>query len=236
MGLINVPDRRIRKPIGMPQIDWEDPLNRGLIGHWGIFPYEFGGKVVHDLSGNGTSLTLTNGPVWGVGPNDSRIIFDGADDYLLGSKQPPTCPTQITIMWSGYVEPHGTGDAFGRITDWFDAPSIYRTAPGDSDKIGWYGDIAGVPVDTSVSNSVFTGAQHICAVTFDGTDIKAYIDAVLDGTVNSPGVLSAPSNTFCIGGRSTGTDRCLSESLNWVIMWNRALADAEIDSLTWRPF
>jgi len=103
MGLINIPERqRVFQPIGMPQVDWEDPLNRGVVGFWPIAPYEFGGKVIHDLSGNDNTGVFVNTPAWLPGKFGSAIKFIEAEsDYIdCGNKSVLNLTTALTLsVW-----------------------------------------------------------------------------------------------------------------------------------------
>lgn len=88
-------------------VNWESPLNRGLVSWWmaGEGPY-WGGPRFLDLCGRNHG-TLTNGPVWqgarrlgGFG----RLSFDGTNDYVsCGVSGLPTIEGAKTIScWATY--------------------------------------------------------------------------------------------------------------------------------------
>lgn len=56
-------------------------ITSSLVAHWGF--EEGTGTTTADLSGNGNTGTLRNGPTWTTGRvGDSAILFDGTNDYV----------------------------------------------------------------------------------------------------------------------------------------------------------
>lgn len=211
-------------------------LSKGLVGCW--LMNEGGGNIVNDLSGNGTTCSFENGLTWGAGKYGSKTVFDGIDDKLSGIKQPPTCLNQITIVWSGLLHSVASGgDVYGRIIDWYPAPSIYRVGGGDN-RLAWYGNVGGTSRDYKISNTAFfDDTQHYGAVVFDGINTNVYKDGVLDkNNTDYSGALSSPINFFCIGSRAFDTHRTLYGELDYVYIYNRALTASEIAYLYRNPF
>jgi hypothetical protein len=63
-------------------IDWQHPLNRGLLSCWLPFGPWRGGGTLRDLARRNDG-TLTNGPTWTAGPNGfGAVQFDGVNDYV----------------------------------------------------------------------------------------------------------------------------------------------------------
>lgn len=67
-----------KPPLGT-QIDWSDPINRGLVGYW--LMNEGAGTRVNDLSGNSHAGTIT-GAVWTAREFGSCLRYDGTGDYV----------------------------------------------------------------------------------------------------------------------------------------------------------
>jgi len=209
----------------------------GLVGAWHP-PLGPTGEKWFDQSGYRNDGTLTNmdpATDWVMTEKGWALDFDGSNDYVLASQNPPSCLSQITIRWKGYVQPVGVGDNTGRLIDWFPAPSLYRRGTPPN-VLGWYSKINGVTRDYAISTSTITSRDIDIVVTFDGISTKVYLDGLLDKTQSTyAGVLSVPTNIFCICGRSTGTDRCLAARVNAVGLWNRVLSPAEIMQLYLDP-
>lgn len=216
-------------------IDSTHYLARGLV-FAGLAPGGMVGSTrYHDSSLHGNHGTLTNmdPPTdWVFDPTLGRFWcdFDGTDNYVILSRNPPTTLSQISV--SAWINgPKTGGDANGRVIDWYPAPCLYRfTWTG---QLGWYGNIGGTSRDNRISSAeVFDGTLKHISVTFDGTNLRIYVNGVLDQTrTDWTGALSAPTNTFCIAGRSTGTDRCLPVKVGDLLIHHRALSPAEIAQL-----
>ncbi len=61
-----------------------------------------------------------------------------------------------------------------------------------------------------ISTPITYDQWHHVAATFDGSNIKLWMDGELKGTYNRPGTISKNSNPIKIGGRSTSTTTCTS--------------------------
>lgn len=108
MGLIAVPKRqRIFKPVGMPQIDRDDFLVRGLLACLGMMPYEFGGKVIHDISGRENAGTLVGtAPSWTPGGKfGPAVLFPGTDECIDIDTVVNNLAGTTTGTWSIWVKP-----------------------------------------------------------------------------------------------------------------------------------
>lgn len=252
MGLINVPDRRIRKPIGMPQIDWDDPLNRGLVGYWGMFPYEFGGKVVHDLSGNGNVGTFNGTPTWQAGEFGSAIDFTAATDYIecgqnIGSG------SQITIV--AWVKPRAlTDENVGSFRDvmvarWkndtndrgFQLRIDEQVGEDDAtgEDLGFYVSSDGTNLDSSRYENFFTqGVWQQVVVTFDAGKVIAYKNgiSVFTDTLTETSIYAASTDLAFGRAMNGGIWDYYNGLIDHILIYNRVLTASEIALLHRRPF
>lgn len=62
-----------------------------------------------------------------------------------------------------------------------------------------YGGAVSHPATNSVYSGAVDGSWHHLAVSFDGSDIRFYIDGVLFGTKNHPGTITESPNDFVLG-------------------------------------
>lgn len=126
-------------------------------------------------------------------------------------------------------EPTGAGDAG------------YEFLINSDNTLGFaYGNSSSM--NTGISAGTISANWHHVAVTFDETDIRFYINGVLDTTINNPGNINYDTTNFYIGnspdaGESTrGLDRFFFDGLiDEVMIWDVALTADEIASyLNWR--
>lgn len=247
MGLISVPDRRIRKPIGMPQIDRRDPINRGLVGYWGMFPYEFGGKVVHDLSGNGNTGTFGAGaasPIWVAGKSGAALLYGGNDYATLtlssSGLEAITNGPPLTIIISVKPSASGTESIFGKaagIASAYMAISLYT----ESSKFSFRTRNAAGNTITSISPTVYDSTQHyIVAATYDGAIQRLYVDGIqVDSDAQTGDFRNLTSDRYPTLLGALCKDSVYSNFLNGIIDWgsayNRDLSSSEIAQLSGDP-
>ena len=217
-----------------PRINMLSPLAKGLV--FAQLGGGAGSSGMVDSSIYGNHATLTNMEpatdwVWDSTLRRWWLNYDGVDDYAIATRNPPSCLNAITIACWINIVAYPAGDASPRLVDWYPAPSLYRT--GDN-RVGWYGNIGGISRDYPISYAIgsLTDSQKHIAVTYDGITTLVYINGVLDNTLTTySGALSAPSNTFCVAGRSTDTDRCLTGYVGDVLVFDRAVPAAMIAAL-----
>lgn len=62
-------------------VEWDHPLNQGLLGWWPNFAPLDGGQYQYDVARR-SDAALTNGPAWVAGPNGlAAVLYDGSNDY-----------------------------------------------------------------------------------------------------------------------------------------------------------
>lgn len=80
---------------------------------------------------------------------------------------------------------------------------------------------------TAISPGVWT---HVCA-TFDGTNVRYYINGTLDASTpsNLAGTISWVSSTHCVGADyPAGTNRVFNGKIEEVAVWNKTLSAVEV--------
>jgi hypothetical protein len=95
-----------------------------------------------------------------------------------------------------------------------------------------FSSINGISYEGTIAT--LDGNWHFIAVTFDGTQIKCYLDGVLKITVSAPGSITGGDESLFIGTTGTGS----SPSGNWfcgfvddVLIFSRALNGTEVSYL-----
>jgi hypothetical protein len=187
--------------------------------------YPGSGTVWTDLSGNGNTGTLTNGPTFNSA-NGGSLVFDGIDDRVTFASN-PSLTNQITVeVWVNLnsTTPNGTAWILGR-------ESSYRLLYGSSSfqwvcatvNNGWY--TTGTFAIASVSAT--SGIYQVVG-TYDGSNNRIYVNGTLITTGSSiSGNISGGQNYVLflsnVGGIDYGKGNLYSHKL-----YNRALTASEI--------
>jgi hypothetical protein len=154
-----------------------------------IKSYPGSGTVWTDLSGNGYTGTLTNGPTFDSG-NGGSIVFDGVNDF-------------VNIPYNTYWDTNVFGTATNFTLECWHKPNVFRnwdTVIEKSESPGWYSRPEGASIWTNESSiqGVFASGvdsnpagsvvilsyatttlrwYHI-AFTGDGTTLRLYVDGI----------------------------------------------------------
>ena len=178
------------------------------------------GTTWSDLSGNGNTGTLTNGPTYSS-DNGGSIVFDATDDYFVGSF---VCnKTYYSIdFWCYPTQLTNFNWAIGFNGFWGDF-GIHTTAQG------------GVYVGTSLASRINPWRNDVYVVntwqnftwTFNNGASKFYKNGVLE--ISRTLALSTRSQfTSYIGGGGGVANNCTGRLSNFRVYSNKALTPQEI--------
>jgi hypothetical protein len=191
--------------------------------------YISGSTTWNDLSGNGNSGTLTNGPTFSSANNGS-IVFDGSNDYIEcgnpSSLASIAGTTNATVSgWINFSAYSGSsGQPYSVVTNhgsrvWLvENPSgylRYRITAGGSDV--WVSD-------TSIH---LLNTWYYFVGTYDGVNMKIYMNGILKNTQAQTGVLGAANTTVRIGSYFNNNYH-FSGSVSEFKVYNRALSASEV--------
>ena len=217
---------------------WAVVLSTDLqVAHWKLD--ETSGTSAADATGNGQTGTLTHmsGSQWTTGTVDGALDFDGVDDHVeIANDATLQLTSGLTI--AAWIK----GDAWGAsssvnpiLRKGTTTPVNYQLAIADQKVSLMLDDVdggGGIRGDTSLN----TGQWYHVAATWDGVDVRIYVDGVLD---NDPpdarsGTLGTDTRSLYIGGRSGGDDY-FDGCLDGVRLYAEALSATDILALT-KPF
>jgi hypothetical protein len=202
------------------------PNNLGLVGYWS---FEDGqGSTVTDFSGSGNDGTLQNmdpASDWVSGKRGTALDFDGSDDYADVGKVGLSGGSTRTI--SGWVKSSDESQQFwvglfgfndgGQSDNSFDVEISGNSGKYVAHVFGNQWDIA--PQSAS---------WHHIAMTYDGSQLKAWFDGTLKVDV-SYGALSA-KDSFGFAHRNDNNNRWAGK-IDEVRVYNRALSASEVRDL-----
>jgi hypothetical protein len=169
--------------------------------------------------------TLMNGATFAPGKVGTAFSLDGVDDQI---EVPDSASLDLnTLSIDAWIKRTTTADA--RIVDKI-------TAEGAD---GYDLDIVNNRLRLLIGGASVTGATPIetgvytlVAGTFDGTNLRVYVNGTLDGTTTVEST-TTPTNALPlhIGSDSTGAGNLFGGQIDEVELFNRALAQEEIQSL-----
>jgi hypothetical protein len=191
--------------------------------------YSGSGTTWTDLSGNNNHGTLINGPTYSS-TNGGSLVLDGSNDYIdfgnSASLRAIGGTTNITVSaWVYYSAYGGGGQSYSVITvkgapwtwlleNYLDTFRFRIVAGGADVSVG--------DVSTHQLN-----VWYNVVGTYDGSNMRLYINGVLKNTVPQTGTLATNTETAKIG-TWQGTNYNLTGRVSNVFLYNRVLTASEV--------
>lgn len=185
--------------------------------------YPGSGTTMYDVSGNGYTATLTNGPVYS---SSGYITYDGVDDRSVSTY--PASAYYANTTWEAWVycaQDISTYNMFmGQYLPYF---GFYY---GQGLIFSNYISGAQKTVYTSVTLSLNTWYHTLFTTSYDGTNttMSIYINGSLSTSSAYAGQQSAPSGTFTIGDGQSSTWYPFKGRIGPVKIYNTALSSTQI--------
>ncbi|UCG48833.1 MAG: LamG domain-containing protein, partial [Phycisphaerales bacterium] len=202
----------------------DDP---NLVGWWKCD--DGSGNTAADSSGLGNNGNLVNNPQWVAGYDGGGLRFNGSSSYVdCGNPAAFDITGQVTLaLWvktedaaNGQHNPYvGKGDTSYAIKH-HTSNSIEFFIYDDT----WY--TARASLDSS-----FNGVWHHVAGTYDGANLKVYVDGALQATTAYVGSIASSTYAVNIARNSQVTGRFYAGAVDDVRIYDRALTDAEVAAL-----
>ena len=201
------------------------PIN-GLVGWW-----PFNGNA-NDESGNGhngtvNGATLTNDR---LGNANSAYAFNGISNYIecvSNNSLQVSNAYSISLWFNSNIFNNGQYGytLLSKIasTGWYGG---YEIMIGESNSIGGVNHTGNINGNFQLPYSgLSSGNWYFVIVTFDGNQLKLFIDGVLVNTVSQSGSLQVGTDPLRFGRRGGGGiyDQWYNGSIDDIGMWNRAL-------------
>ena len=196
-----------------------------LVAHWRLD--EGSGTTVHDASGNGLDGTIQGDPMWVAGKIGGAMEFDGDGDYVDFGNDPVFDITeQITLaVWVNANDLNnsehncwlGKGD---------NAYAIKHQTGNYIEFFVYDGDWHSTQYTTDLDS--LNGDWHHMAGTFDGSELKFYLDGQLEVTLAFAGTIGTAAHPVTMGENSQVTGRFFDGMLDDARMYNHAMTEGEI--------
>jgi len=201
----------------------------GLVGYWNF--NEGSGTIAYDSSTYNDDGTI-HGASWTNGKINGALSFDGVDDYIDCGNNEALDPTQGATIeaWVKFNQLPSDADHIMEIAS--------RSGGGtdldlqtETDNLFKFFIGPGAP-NVAVSNTEADTSKwyHIAGTYEASSNIKIYVDGVLEDTVSTGVTRDANPNKFCIGQSGFWDGRFFNGTIDEVKIYDRALSAEEIEA------
>ena len=206
----------------LPRFVGENIITDGLILYLDAgYKSSYGGSGTtwYDVSGYGNHGTLTNGPTFNSS-NGGNIVFDGTNDYVKVSSFPVPVQGPGTISFFGY---------YSLVSGVLNVITIISGNNAIQIGIRSNGIVWGYGGGTLLSYTIPTINQIAqWTVTFNGSNIKVFINGVLNNSTTTASNQSGSNSTFYIGTFIDAGLEAFPGAIYECQVYNRVLSDNEI--------
>lgn len=211
----------------------KDPLNRGLIAYWTFD--ETSGNVVYDSSGNHHQGLLVNNSKWTQGKYSNALSLNGHDNYV----EVPMSINLSQITVSVWFKPTDLTGAGGHGN-----PRIICNSHTDIDNKGFqlrfdnggtngWADVGNGKAHASIGwhRQLEIGKWYFYALTYDGLQLKAYLNGSLLGSSPLTGNVADSNWPINIGRNPVYNGDYFTGVVDEIRIYKRALSPKEIMAL-----
>jgi hypothetical protein len=188
--------------------------------------YPGSGTTWTDLSGNGNTGTLTNGPTYDS-TNGGYIVFDGTNDYvnIVDAAILDLTASITSEAWVFAVKSTGIQNVISKSSSIQNNGYIYPRTDNGWNNCSFYLNIG---TWTTLSTAwPSRNAWHHTAATYDGNAMSIYINGNLVASKSQTGAISTNTNALSIGDQP-GYSEYFGGNLSNLRLYNRALTAAEV--------
>jgi len=202
------------------EIEPVDPGTDALVAY-----YAFENDT-QDSSGNSLNGTAIGNTNFVAGATGLAIEFDGVDGYVdCGNNSSFDITEEITLAAWVNTSDSGNSENNPFITKGDHTYAIKHSTDNNIQFFiydgGWFTVNAGV-------DSSFDGDWRHVAGTYDGSELKIYIDGGIKATTTHEGTIDTGTDNLAIGTNTEETDRFYNGAIDEVRIYNRALSTAEM--------
>jgi len=209
-----------------------NPTDSNLVGWWKLD--EISGTVAADSSVNDNDGIVYGDPNWGTaGQIGTAMDFNGVNDYVdCGNDVSLDINDAITLAVWVKTNDCGNSEYNPYIAKGDNAYTLQHRNINDLE-IAIYDAGAWHFANTLVDSS-FNGVWHHLAGTYNGSQIKFYVDGELNATTDYVGSIASETANVNLGRSSDFTDRLYEGLLDDVRIYSRALSQDEVAYLAER--
>lgn len=213
-------------------------VNNGLTGYWNL--NEGAGTVANDISGNGNNGTITNGAWTTSTPNTtyyggdpSATTFSSASSSKITITDPGTASVLDangkTITVAAWINGTTYGAGYKGIVVKTTVAPYEMWSYNDDLMCGF--TIDGVSRRNTYAANFSTGQWYHVACTYDGSNIRAYVNGSNVQTWSQTGSVITDTNSPLLIGWSGYSTEYFNGSIDDVRLYNRALSQTDLTTI-----
>jgi len=217
-----------RKPLGLVEIDWSNPLSRGLTGLWLV------GKEPLQNAVTGTFTLVTGSPTFKQG---GRVFAASSDVYIhaTGAAGDPSCDLINDLTYCCFFNYKDSGTAFQNLIGIRDGATAQGGLRLESN--GNVPQFYASPTTTDATTALNTLPEGT-PVMVSGShaandDVTIYVNGTLEGTGNTN--ITQQALGIYIGNQANLLQECDS-TVQLACQWNRVLNPTEHAALSADPY
>jgi len=227
--------RRTRQPQYPVGIDWGNPVTRGL-----VFATAENNPTLDAVTGKLGSLSGTP-PVLTPSTRGIAAKGVGTGHYSFGTRADigPSGTDKITVfVLADNINDTSCSGMFVSKTE-----TLYNFRLGVNSGpqqfafgVASVAEVVMFPTSSMGALAPYGSRVVPVAGVYDGANAAIFVDGLRRATVAKTGTFQAPGDAFSVLSRGDSGERLSGASVLFVAIWNRALSDAEIKSLSDNPW
>ena len=177
---------------------------------------EGSGTVASDASGNGNTGTLQNGPAWTAGKSGSALSFDGVNDtvYIANSTSLNAVSSGVTVAAWVYRSSTQAGGVSVVSREFGNTYYEHYYLGFEDGKYRWFVNTTSGYSDYLIGGPSPQGQWIHMVGTYDGTDVKLYVNGVLQFSTPHSGTFSTDFTGLTIGASHNDGSHAPIEAFN----------------------
>jgi hypothetical protein len=199
-----------------------------LVGWWRLD--EGSGTTAYDSSGNGNDGTILGNPQWVPGKVGGALDFDGDGDYVNCGNDPIFDITEeITLAVWVNANDNNNGENNCWLGKGDNAYAIKHQTGNYLEFFIFDGAWHSTNYSTDITS--LNGDWHHMAGTYDGSELKFYLDGELAANLVYSSTIGTAAHNVTIGENSQATGRYFDGMLDDPRIYNEALSQDDIQSI-----
>jgi hypothetical protein len=180
--------------------------------------------VWKDTSGNSKHVTFVNSPTYSSS-NGGSLVFDGTDDYCLGTELGQLTTYTIDVWFRPTSHPNNNACVISSVYPGSNNTVNFKIGyEGGSGMVGGFFD-GGWRLSPSVSTTLNTWQNVV--YTYNGSSLSIYSNGVSGGSTSYTGTPNSGGAGFRVGRRWDAADY-FAGNIGVIKIYNRALSATEI--------
>ena len=229
-------------PANLTPLDNSSGIMTDCVGWWPLTETDDYASGAADISGSAATFTKAGSVTSDVSSLGTTALFDGVNGtYLRGGTSLLASPSAMTVSAWVNLEAYSSVAGHGIVSRWGSGSTsnqflLYYPASGTGVRFFVTdGSTNYIAQSTRVPTDFLNRYVHFVG-TWDGTDVKLYIDGVEDATIAGPSSINSGGTDNIRIGNYVNDTHPMDGNVANVRIWSRALSAAEVWSIYQNPW